>query len=412
MRIALYHNLTSGGSKREAYEFAKAFVRDGHTVHAYYPSTAEERFLSLASVVQSTREYKLELLPEFSGRLPLLRRYVDLAGLAENLRRLKRAAREISVEIDAGGYEFVLVHHDRIVQAPQLLRYLHTPSAYYCNEPMREFYDPPVNRPYLEPRGLTNRMQQKWYAPARWIRRRLTQSEDHRNIQAASLLLTNSFFAAESIYRAHGVRAGVSYLGVDELKFRSHNLERENFVLSVGAVSPLKGYDFLIRALSVIPGDRRPKLTLVGNNASAGETLFLRNLAASRGVQFDIRVDVSEDELVRLYNQARAMVYAPVLEPFGFAPLEAMACGTPVVAVKEGGVRESVRDGETGLLVQRDECAFAEALERLLGDGRLARTLSENGRAEILRYWTWDYAYERLLRNIQTFQHSKVEIPP
>jgi glycosyltransferase involved in cell wall biosynthesis len=193
---------------------------------------------------------------------------------------------------------------------------------------------------------------------------------------------------------------------VDAERFKPLDLERDDFVLSVGAVSPLKGYDFLIDALGLIPARERPRLIIAGNTASQGETIYLKNLAAQLGVAVEFRVDVSEDELVRLYNTARAFVYAPVLEPFGFAPLEAMACGTPVIAVKEGGVRESVGDGVTGLLVPRDLCTFAESLERVLDDARLAHTLGENGRAEVLRAWTWEHAYERLVQNVQTLQRS------
>lgn len=408
MKIALYHNLTSGGSKREVFEFARQFVRDGHTVHVYCPSTADESFLPLSQVAQQTREFKLHLVPEFPGRLPFLRRYVDLVGWAENLRRMQRVARETAGEIDASGYDFVFVHHDRVIQAPYVLRHMRTPSVYYCNEPMREFYDPPITRPYFKARGLVDRAQQKWYAPARRIRRTVTRSQDHHNLTDATLLLTNSYFTAESIYRAHGVRARVSYLGVNEANFRPLGLERQNFVLSVGAVSPLKGYDFLIEALALLPIGRRPRLVIVGNTASAGEMVYLRGLASSCAVQMEICVDVSDDELVLLYNQARALVYSPVLEPFGLAPLEAMACGTPVVAVMEGGVRESVLDGETGRLVPRDPSAFAGALQRVLDDQRYAASLGENGQREVLRFWTWEQAYRRLHDNVKAFEPPRV----
>jgi glycosyltransferase involved in cell wall biosynthesis len=400
MRIALYHNLTSGGSKREAYEFARQLTKHDHVVHLYCPSTANEEFLPLAAHVAESFTFPLNLIPPFAGRLPLLRRYVDLAAFLVNVRRLQSVALCIARAIDERRYDWVFTHHDLIVQSPYLFRYLRTPSAYYCAEPMREFYEPPVARPYKAPSASTERLQKSWYAPARRAQQMIIKREDRRNVRCASVLLTNSFFSAESIYRAYGLRARVSYLGVDAEQFRPCNLERKPFVLSVGAVAPLKGYEFLIEALAQVAQSMRPAFIVVGNTASSAETRFLKRLAAARGVCVEFRVNVSDAELVTLYNEAQALVYAPILEPFGFAPLEAMACGTPVVAVKEGGVRESVRDGETGFLTARDTRCFAEALQKVMSDVSLARALGVRGREWVLQQWTWDAAYERLMRHL------------
>jgi glycosyltransferase involved in cell wall biosynthesis len=401
LRIALYHNLTSGGSKREAYEFARQFSLAGHTVHLFHPSTADEDFLPLKQFSQTQTAFDLNLFSDLPIRLPGFRRYVDLMLLCRNLGRLKQLARRAAAQIDAGGYDFVLVHHDRIVQSPYLLRYLKTQSVYYCAEPMREFYEPPIVRPYHLPSTALDRAQRAWYRPALRIRQAIVQAEDCRNVHHARVLLTNSFFTAESIYRAYGLRANVSYLGVDTEKFQPLQLEKQNIVLSVGAVSPLKGYDFIIQALGLIQPLERPKLVIVGNTASAAETQFLQSLASRYAVSLDFCVNLADRDLVALYNRARALVYAPVLEPFGFAPLEAMACATPVVAVKEGGVRESVVDGVTGFLVPRDAAAFAQALSNVLSDSIQARMMGANGREAMLRSWTWLQAYERLIGNLQ-----------
>lgn len=399
-KIAIYHNLTSGGSKREAYEFAREFVRLGHTVHVFSPSTADEDFLPLGGVAHRNIRFDLKLPSETRLRLPGIRKYIDLAILLINLKRLDSFARRVATAIDAEGYDFVLVHHDRVVQSPYLLRHLRTRSAYYCAEPMRKFYEPPVVRSYQQPRTAWECAQRLWYAPARHISRLAVRTEDRRNVREADAVLANSFFSAEAIYRAYALRAQVSYLGVDSELFRPMALERQNFVLSVGAVSPLKGYDFLIDALGFIPTAIRPEFVIVGNTASSGEVRFLKDMAARQGVEVRFCVNVTDQNLVALYNQARALVYAPVLEPFGFAPLEAMACATPVIAVKEGGVRESVVDGVTGLLAPREPIIFAQKLKEVLTDPALAHTLGKNGREIILSLWTWTRAAERLIDQV------------
>jgi len=73
---------------------------------------------------------------------------------------------------------------------------------------------------------------------------------------------------------------------------------------------------------------------------------------------------VSDEELVEVLNRATALVYTSRLEPFGFAPLEANACATPVVAVAEGGVRETMRNGVNGILVDREPEPIAHALQK------------------------------------------------
>ena len=101
-------------------------------------------------------------------------------------------------------------------------------------------------------------------------------------------------------------------------------------------------------------------------------------------------------ELAVQFNQARFCVYAPVLEPFGLVPLEAMACGSAVVGVCEGGVKESVVHQQTGLLVERDPVKFAEAIRFLLANPALAAKYGCNGREHVIKNWTWSQSTAKL----------------
>jgi len=194
----------------------------------------------------------------------------------------------------------------------------------------------------------------------------------------------------------YGLNSFVSYLGTDTDLFRPLFERRENYVLSVGWCSPSKGYDFLIRSLARIDTQARPKILIAANATNPGWEAYLLRLAATLKVDLSIKKLVSDSDLVRLYNKAKLFLYAPYLEPFGLVALEAMACGTPVIAVKEGGVRESVLHNETGILTERDEEAFAQATSELLRDDVQRERIARRALEVVRSFWTWKHAAERL----------------
>jgi len=164
----------------------------------------------------------------------------------------------------------------------------------------------------------------------------------------------------------------------------------------VGSCRPSKGYDFLIRSLALIDPELRPKLVIVSNFSEPGWDDYLKNLASDLKVDLDILNLIDDEKLVLLYNKAKLILYAPYLEPFGLVPLEAMSCGTPVVAVKEGGVRETVIHEKTGLHTERDETLFAEATLELLTNDEKRNEMSINALKSIKEYWTLKHAGDRL----------------
>jgi len=117
-------------------------------------------------------------------------------------------------------------------------------------------------------------------------------------------------------------------------------------------------------------------------------------------VGFEPKVGVDDDELVNTLNRAAMMVYAPRLEPFGLAPLEANACGVPVIAIAEGGVRETVIDGVNGLLVEPDIKSTAAAIDHLRNEKLYARKLGESGTRLVTEKWSLRASIDRLERKL------------
>jgi glycosyltransferase involved in cell wall biosynthesis len=305
-----------------------------------------------------------------------------------NISRLNHLDRMFADKIDRNAYDVVFVHHCQFRQSPALLRFTNTPTVYYLQEPPRWIYDPPIARPYSRPHGY--RAVGEKLDPLPLLYKEYLASCDKRNTQMARLVLTNSCFSREAILRIYNVDVATCYLGVDTSKFRPLDLQREQQVISVGMLTPAKGFDFLIESLAAISAGIRPRLTLVYNFAHEAERAFLARLAQRLNVSIDFKNLVEDDELVELYNRATAVLYAPILEPFGFVPLESMASGTPVIGVREGGIRETIVDGVTGFLVDRDPAAMARALDRLLAYPQEIEELGRRGREYVCQVWTWE----------------------
>ena len=211
------------------------------------------------------------------------------------------------------------------------------------------------------------------------------------------MILVNSRFSRESIMRAYGRDSKVSYLGIDTELFRPTGSPREDFVVGLGSIGFHKGIDRAISALGTIEAAKRPNLVWIGNGVDDSYQKDIEGLAASLGVNLRFMLRISDEEVVDWLSRAAALIYTSRLEPFGFAPLEANACGTPVVAIAEGGVRESIREGINGLLIDDDDpIAIGERILKLLENENLAREMSEKAKQYILDNWTWQRAVDRL----------------
>lgn len=403
MKIAVFHNLPSGGAKRALYEFCRELSTRGHIVDAFLPQTANEKFSPLDEVVNQKKVYKCKVPGRFRINIKGLSPFLNIADYHAVLRDQERCQREIAEDINSGGYDVAFVQICFFSHAPFLLKHLMIPSVYYCGEPLRGAYEHPPTDIEDRDGGRVPFVKKVWRQGYGFWWNRLMEKKkrvDAENVRYTTRILVNSYYSRESVLRAYGLNSYVCYLGIDIEKFRPKvGIPKEHMVLSVGGIHAYKGFRFLLGALARITSSVRPKLVVIGDRGDELEKKFLCDLAARSGVEIEVKLDIADEELVDYYNRAAVVAYAPYLEPFGFVSLEAMACGTPVVAVKEGGVRESVVEGVTGFLVDRDEEQFAEAVEYLIRNPQEARQMGERG-IEIARSrWTWDKATERLLRN-------------
>ncbi|MFQ5452661.1 MAG: glycosyltransferase family 4 protein, partial [Candidatus Zixiibacteriota bacterium] len=180
----------------------------------------------------------------------------------------------------------------------------------------------------------------------------------------------------------------------------------DKYILCLSRIDTNKGHDLLLNAFKHVK-DEVPDIQLVIAGGSAKpqtrelEVIATMNNIITRKKMTD-RVHivgyVPDELLVPYYQQAKLFVLPSVFEPFGMTALEAMACSTPVVASKFGGIRNVITSGENGLLVDaHNQGEFAEAMIRLLKDQSLAEKMGKDGYRTIIDSYSWEAIAERHL---------------
>jgi glycosyltransferase involved in cell wall biosynthesis len=218
------------------------------------------------------------------------------------------------------------------------------PHVCYCHNPPRWIYDADA---YIGNRWLRNALRPVLRGLRAW---------DQRAARRPTRYVANSHNVRRRVERAYGRQADVVHPPIDTERFTPTDRPGDGYVLTLSRLLPYKRVDLAIEAAErvgvplVVAGDGpdRPRL-----EAMAGP-----------GVEFRGRVD--DGEIPELYAGASAFFLGGE-EDFGITPLEANAAGRPVVAYGGGGALETVRDGETGVLFDRQDAEpAAAALERAL----------------------------------------------
>lgn len=356
----MFHELNFGGAKRAVMEFAKR-LKKNHVVDLYYVD--ESRDNRIEDFFNNIYFYKFDS-KIWQGNNWKIRLYKDTIELI----KLYKLHKKISQDILSKKYDYIFVHPSRFTQAPFLLSILKNKCIYYCEEPLRIVYDSFVSsniKSISFPKNLyemLNRRTRKWI--------------DLKNCKNAKIVLANSNFSKDFIKKAYGIEAKVCYLGVDANFFKSQNIKKSIDVLFVGNK---KEYDLLNSSLKFFK--TKPKV----------QAIFRDNG----------RLSISDRTLVEIYNKSKVLVALNKNEPFGLILLEAASCGVPVIAVDEGGYKESVIDSKTGFLTSRDPSEIYNRINKIIYHHKLWNKISKNARENILQNWTWDKSIERFLEIVK-----------
>ncbi|NLN75566.1 MAG: glycosyltransferase family 4 protein [Armatimonadetes bacterium] len=382
MRIAIWYNFLSGGAKRALYHQVKGLAKRGHHVESWCTPQSQDGYLPFSEIVQSEH-----VIPVKDWSSPLGR----LSWRIEARRRsraIDEHCRICAGEIDTGGFDVVLVNACAYTVVSQIGRYLKTPNALYLPEPRRWLYEAVLQM------GQSVKMQKiPFLRPIAAYMRQMERDEERELAGYYDSILVNSLYSRESLLRAYGLESRVCYLGVDASLFSPIEVEKGNYVVGLGEIDERKGVDRALRAVAAVEKTKRPQLVWIGNRANQSYQAHIESLAESLDVDFAPKLMIGDEELLEILSGAIAMIYTSRLEPFGLAPLEASACCTPVVAIAEGGVRETVLDGVNGLLATHvDPALIAALISKLIDEPEYARSLGVQGRQLVIDKWNWEQA--------------------
>ncbi len=230
-----------------------------------------------------------------------------------------------------------------------------------------------------------------------------------RSVRKADFILADSGNTRRDLVELMGVppeKVEVLYAGVGE-EFRPSDGERararyslpRSFILSLGTLEPRKNFANLIRAFALVKRELGPgndlKLVIAGRKGWLYEEIF--RAVEECGLEGEVVFPgyVEDEDLPSLYSAAELFVYPSLYEGFGLPPLEAMACGVPVVSSEAPPLPEILGDAAL-FFPPRDVEAMASAMERALMDRELRQRLRERGFARSSLF-SWDDSARKLL---------------
>jgi len=355
MKIVVYSNLADGGAKQIMLRIAKE-LKKNHEIHAISP-VKKIRFINFIHYLY----YIYFLYPKIN------------ASIANKIKIINP--------------ELVLLSHDYLTKSPIVLQSL-VNTIYICHEEPREFYD--------DSRYLNSKIKYKlvnlFRLPLKYI--------DYINVKRALIVLSNSRYSQHKLTNIYKRPIDILPMAIP-LHIRPYITERNNYYLTIGSTSKFKGVDFLIQSISMLPSEYRHPLIIVGNVGRDHE--YIINLAYKLNVKLIHRNNINNKQINKLYNSSLLLLAAAHNEPFGLSIIEALRCKLPVVAVNEGGYRETIDNfvikNYSGYITNRSEVDFSNAIIKAL---KTNHNNSDKVSEYIKNKYNWESTMKKLNNIINT----------
>ncbi|WP_166383403.1 MULTISPECIES: glycosyltransferase [unclassified Polaribacter] len=254
----------------------------------------------------------------------------------------------------------------------------------YCHSPMRYAWN--LYHEYLEDKNLTTGLK-GWYAKR--VLHKL-RTWDVISTNRVDHFVANSNYIAQRIKKIYNREATVIYPPVDIQNFPLEE-NKEDYYVAASRLVSYKKIALIVEAFNKMPNK---KLKVIGEGPEMSKIV---EIAKSN---VEILGRKKQDDMVKILQKARALVFAAD-EDFGILPVEAQSCGTPVIALNRGGLKETVINNETGVFFQKQETTdIMEAVNKF-------ETLKFD--AKIIRRNAERFSKERFEREFKEFVEQKIK---
>jgi glycosyltransferase involved in cell wall biosynthesis len=330
-RVALVHDWLTGmrGGERVLDVLCRRFPAAPLWTLLHLPGKVSANF-------ESRRIYT-SLLQHMPFSATRYRRYLPLFPLFAELHK-------------AGSEADLVISTSHAVAKSMVVRFGQPRPLHVCyiHTPMRYVWD--MFDEYFGPERVGRFASRFFFAPIA----RLLQAYDKHTLDRVDVFLANSNYVADRVRRIYDREAIVVAPPVDTEHFAATEREPEDWYLVVSAMVPYKRVDQAVRAAAGLGRH----LKLVGTGP---EMKNLKRLAVELGADVEFVGFVSDDELGNYYRKARALLF-PGVEDFGIVPVEAIACGCPVIAYGVGGVLDSMTEQTAVFYYEATAQALQEAI--------------------------------------------------
>jgi glycosyltransferase involved in cell wall biosynthesis len=371
LKIALYYPWIrqTGGIERTILEIVK---RSRHRwtlfTNRYDPETTFPGLADLAVV-------ELE-------RVSVDRDFGSVLRSAQTIRRQR---------VDLSVYDALMIHSEGWADL-FALNHHSLPTACYCYTPLRSFYDPVYRARQLAAAPRKKLLFSVMEVVFKRLARRAWRHYDHIFVISEEVRQRVIGGKLATPDRLETLNAGVDLEACVPVR------EYQNYFLLPGRITWTKNLELGIEAFRRFRrAGQDPFRLVIAGMVDTKNRDYLEALWKLAGDDTDIEFVLSptDEELRRLYQRCFGVLFTAINEDWGLVPLEAMAYEKPVVAVDQGGPRETVVPGKTGLLVEPDAESFADGLRTLADAPDRAKAMGRSGREWVRRY-SWSHFVNRI----------------